>query len=311
MLPTRVHAPLDRHPLAREAVVVALLFGSFLVWIEALRPIGYMVASATDPLITVNSDAWALANNALVNGAILVAGMVVFTAIYARVRDLPPSPGVLDRSDLPLLAAATLVPPVGVALVYGLAGVTGTTLSALTDTYVAADTSLVLPMVVTALGLFVGLPAYVLLAHALVQRTLRTATGPWMAVGLTTILVGFVGPTDLAGQGLGVRIAAVSLLLAAGIALPAYAAHSFDRVWLPWVCAVPLALFTIGFVTEWLTGLDGPATVAFALAEVGIVGLGGYTYERTDSLLAPALAYASFVVATKVTVLLFETGVRP
>lgn len=311
MLSARVRAPLEQRPLAREAVVVALLFGGFLLWVEALGPVGHAVASATDPLLTVDSDAWALVNNALVQGGVTVAGMVAFTAVYARTRHLSLSPTVPDRSDLPLLAVTALFPPVWVAVVSGLAGVTGTTLSALTDIYVAADASTVLVVVVTVLGLFVSLPAYVLLAHVLVQRTLRTATSPWTAVGLTTLLVGFTGPRELADPGLGPRAAAVSLLLAAAIALPAYAAHSFDRAWLPRVCAIPLVLFTAGFVVEWLTGLGSPAAAALALGDVAVVTVGGYAYERTGSLLAPALAYASFVAATRATILLFETGISP
>jgi hypothetical protein len=111
--------------------------------------------------------------------------------------------------------------------------------------------------------------------------------------------------------GLELRIAAVSLLLAIAIALPAYAAYSFDRGWLPWVCAVPLALFATGIVAEWLAGIEGSAAAALANTEVALVAIGGYGDGETGSLLAQALAYTSFVAATEATILLFETGVRP
>lgn len=104
------------------------------------------------------------------------------------------------------------------------------------------------------------------------------------------------------------RVAAVTLLLVASIALVAYAAEAFDRGWLSAFCAVPLALFAAGVVLQWAAGFDGVAGAALGLAEVGLVGVGAYAYERTDSLLPPALAYAAFVVARDALSYLSATG---
>jgi hypothetical protein len=311
MIPARVRAPFDDRPLAREGVVAAALFGAFVLWTQVLLEIGVRFGHAFDGYLDLGSGVGALADNALLADVVVIAGMVAFAAVYARVRGMSLPLAVPDRSGLHLVVAAVAVPIASVAAVHGLADLTGTSLAALEGRYVAEDVSLFVSGVVTSLELLLGLPAYVLLAHVLVQRTLGTATRAPVAIGLTTLVVGLVGPTELVGVGAPLRTVAVTVLLPTSIALPIYAAHSFDADWLPWVCAVPLALFGVGLLTSWLADVDGLAGAAFALAQVGVVGLAAYAYEETGSLLPPALAYASLVVATEATIVLFEAGVRP
>jgi hypothetical protein len=312
MIPARVRAPFDERPLAREGVVAAALLGGFVLWIQLLLAIGLRLAGVAESFLTVESNAWALAETVLVADAVAVVGMVAFAAAYVRVRGLSVTLGLPDRSELwAVAAAAVAVPAASVAAVYGLAHATGTTLSSLTGTFVAEDVSLVVPATLMALQLLLGLPAYVLVTHVLVQRTLRAAAGPSVAIGVTTLVVGLAGPTELVTTTVTLQTAVVALLLPVSVALPVYASHSFDVDWLPWLCALPLALFGIGLVTSWLADVDGVAGAAFGLVQIGIVGLAAYSCEETGSLLPPALAYASFVVATEAMVLFFEAGVRP
>ncbi|WP_436909317.1 hypothetical protein [Halosimplex marinum] len=308
MVPTQVRAPFDRRPLAREAAVAVAAFGAFVLWIHALWPVASTLRSVVRPGALAETGLGSLAATALTNAAVVVAGTIVFTVAYARVRGRPLPLGSPDRADLPVVAAAVLAPVGVVAAVQLLAGATGTNLAALTGSSYAAGADPFTAGVVTALGLSFGLPAYVLVTHALVQRTLRSAASPAAAVGLTTLLVGTVGPTDLVSAGLPLRVAVVTLLLIASIALPVYAADAFDRGWLSALSALPLAVFAAGALLQWVTGLDGVAGAALGLAEVGLVGISAYAYERTESLLPPALAYAAFVVARDAVAFLVGTG---
>lgn len=307
----RLRDPFDRRPLAREGLIAALAFGAFLLWTEVLRSAGLLAASAVDPLLTTSSPLWSLADNAIVASAVIVAGMACFAAGYVRLRGLSVGAIAPETGDLPLVAAAVLLPAAAVAAVYGAASATGTTLSALHGTSAAPETPLIYPVVITGIALSVGLPAYVLLAHVIVQRTLRRAADAGTAIGVTAVLIGFTGPTELIGSGLPMRTSVTTVLLAVAIALPVYAAESFDREWLPWLCGAPLALFAIGFVAEWAADVDGLAAGAYALTRVGVVALGACVYERTDSLLPPALTYAAFVVSIEAVVVGLEAGVPP
>lgn len=308
MVPTDVRAPFEEHPLAREGAIAVAAFGAVVLWIHALSPVASALQSVVRPGALAETGLGSLAATALTNSAVVVAGTVAFTASYARVRDRPIPLALPDRADLPLVAAVAVAPVAAVGVVELLAGATGTSTAALTDSSYAPGVDPVGPATITALVLALGLPVYVLVTHALVQRTLRSAARPWVAIGLTTLLIGTVGPTDLVSSGRPFQVAAVTLSLAAAIAIPVFAAEAFDRAWLSAFCALPLAIFAGGVVVQWATGFDGFADAALGLAEVGLVGISAYAYERTESLLPPALAYAAFVVARDAVSFLVGTG---
>ncbi|WP_436932640.1 hypothetical protein [Halosimplex halobium] len=308
MVPTRVRVPFEEGTLAREGAIAVAAFGAFVLWIHALWPVAGAVESAVRPGALAGTGAGSLVATALTTSAVVVAGTVAFTAAYASVRDRPVSLALPGRADLPLVGAAAAAPVAAVGAVELLAGATGTSLTALTGSSYGPGTDPVVAATLTALVLFLGLPVYVLVTHAVVQRTLRSAGRPAVAVGLTTLLIGTVGPTELVSRGLPLRVAVVTLLLIASIALPVYAADTFDRSWLSALSALPLAMFAVGALAQWATGLDGAAGAALGLAEVGLVGVSAYAYERTDSLLPPALSYAAFVVARDAVAFLVGTG---
>ncbi|QPV63414.1 hypothetical protein I7X12_01900 [Halosimplex litoreum] len=308
MVPTHVRAPFEEHPLAREGAIAVAAFGAFVIWIHSLGPVASALQSVVRPGAFAATGLGSLAATGLTNSAVVVAGAVAFTAAYARVRGRSVPLSLPDRSDLPLVAAVAVAPVAAVAVVALLAGVTGTSLAALTGSSYAPGVDPVGPATVTGLVLALGLPVYVLVAHALVQRTLRSAARPSVAIGLTTLLIGTIGPTDLVSSGRPLQVAAVTLSLVAAIAIPVFAAEAFDRAWLSAFCAVPLAVFAAAVVIQWATGFDGVAGAALGLAEVGLVAVSAYAYERTDSLLPPALAYAAFVGARDGLSFLVGTG---
>jgi hypothetical protein len=308
MVPTQVRAPFEERPLAREGAIAVAAFGAVVLWIHALWPVAGAIRSVVRPGALAETGLGSLAATALTNSAVVVAGTVAFTAAYARVRGRPVPLALPDREDVPLVAAVAVAPAGAVGVVELLAGATGTTTASLTGSSYAPGADPGVTAVVTALALFLGLPVYVLVTHALVQRTLRSAASPAVAIGLTTLLIGTVGPTDLVSWGRSFRVAAVTLSIVAAIAVPVYAAEAFDRAWLSAFCALPLALFAAGVLAQWATGFDGVAEAALGLAEVGLVGVSAYAYERTESLLPPALAYAAFVVARDAGAFLVGTG---
>lgn len=254
---------------------------------------------------------WPSGNYALdvaASGVVLLIGLSVFAAAYVRLRDLTVPTDLPDRSALPLVAAAALVPTALVSLAAVLAGLTGAGLSTVAGVGIAADTTWPSLAVTTLAMLFVSLPAYLIVAHVLVQSTLADATDRWTALALTSVVVLAIGPEEFAVLVAGPVDVLRPIGVAVAIALPVYARVSFERPWLTALSAAPLAIVAIGVVGRWLGGLDGPAAVAFALAEAAVVLVGVYGCDRTDSIVPSAVAYATYVIAVDAFVFLFDAG---
>jgi len=311
MVPRRLRAPLDERPVARETTIAVVAVGAFVIWIQALWSLAYRVTSVVDPDALATTDLGELAATALSNRAVLLAGIVAFALVHARLRGLPVEVSLPGRRDLPTVAAAALVPLAGVAAVTVLASATGTSLTVLEGTYYAQDTGPLFPATLTLLTLLVGLPAYVFVAHEVVQRPLSAAGRPWAAIAVTTLFVGAIGPREIVGTGLPVRAAVVFLVLAACVALPAVAAHAFDSEWLPPLCAIPLALFVGGVLVGRIGDADGLAEGALVLTGFAVVAVAAHGYERTASPVVPAVAYAAFVVSVDAVAFAVGIGATP
>ncbi|QLH81825.1 hypothetical protein [Halosimplex pelagicum] len=311
MVPKRLRAPFDERPVARETAVAVVAVGAFVVWIQALWSLAYRVTSTVDPDALATTDLGELTATALSNRVVLLAGIAVFALAHARLRGLPVELSLPDRTDIPMVATAALVPVAGVAAVTVLASATGTTLAVLEGTYYAQDADPLLPATLTLLTLLVGLPAYVFVAHEAVQRPLSAAGRPWTAVAVTTLFVGAIGPREIVGTGLPARAAVVFLVLAACVALPAVAAHAFDYEWLPALCAIPLALFVGGVLVSRFGGADGLAEGALVFTGLAVVAVAAHGYERTGSLVVPAVAYAAFVVGIDAVAFAVGIGATP
>lgn len=290
-------APLERYPLAREAALAALAFGMLQVAVAASAAVGAPLAGAMRDLASPMADSGPehLVVSALTSTVVVAGGLTVAAVAYVRVRDLPVPLALPGRADLPLVAAALAGPALALAVAALVGDLTGTPFYELSGSRSAPGAAVHISAVITLLGLALGLPAYLLFAHVVVQPTLRTASDGVTAAGLTTLFVALIGPTSLVRPG-PLRAFAVPVLFALAIALPACAAHWYDRRWLTAVAAVPLALVLAGGAHDRLVDVAGPAGALYAGGEVLVVALGSAGVARTDSVVPAAVAFTSYAV---------------
>lgn len=299
--------PFDHRPIAREVLIAFLTIVGLTLWLVAIEPLAYDVADLVPLSAVVPADANSLVVFSLVPGFVLVLGMVAFAAAYVHFRSISVPVTLPDRTALPDVVLAVVVPGGLVVVATGLLGASDPTLAATASVVPAPGTNAVWAVDRIAALLLYGVPAYFLTAHVLVQRTLRRATDPLVAVGLTTLL--FV-PLDLTvgTNVLPVRMVAATALFALALALPVFAAHYFDEPWLPLLCAVPLAVLVGAVFLEFVGNATDPASAVALFAKVLVVAVGAYTYERTDSPVPPVLAYASFVATSEAMALVAANG---
>lgn len=299
--------PFDRRPVAREVLLAFLAVVGMTLWLVAVEPLAYDVSNLVSVSEVVPDDANSLVVFSLVPSAVLVLGMVAFAFAYVRLRSIRVPVALPNRTALPDVVLAVVVPGGLVVVATGLLGASDSTLAAVPAVAPAPGTSAVWAVDRIAVRLLYGAPAYFLVAHVLVQRTLRRATDPLVAVGVTTLVL---VPFDLTvgTNVLPLQLAAAAALFALALALPVFAAYYFDEHWLPWLCAVPLAVLVGAVLLEFAGTATGVASAVALLAKVIVVALGAYTYERTDSPLLPVLAYASFVATGEAMALLAANG---
>lgn len=290
--------PFDHHPLAREALVALVAVGALGLWVNL---VGTFVREYV-PFEAIDAPGGPSAELALTGfgmSVFFIAGMVLFVGAYLRVRDIEVSPTIPDRQVLAYGAGATAAGLALVGFVSLVVVVTGSSFTDVTGTSYGPGAVLGITMLITGLGLFVGVPAYVLVSHVLLQRTIERAGRPTIAIGLTTFVVGAIGPTavlDVSPLQGGIGL----VLVAGAIALPVIAAERYEHRWLVVVTAIPAVLLVAGLLAERISDLAGVAGGAHLLAVLGVVAVGAYAYERTDSVVPSALAYATFVVALDV-----------
>jgi hypothetical protein len=248
----------------------------------------------------------------LVDGGLLLVGLVAFAGVYVRVRDVDVGVARPTTADLPTLAAAALTPLALVAATKLVGVATGVPYNALTKASVAADAPLGPIVFVAGLGLLVGVPALLVVCQVLVQGSFERVVDGDAAVVLTTLVAGFLfvndagGLTTLPERG---KLAGAAVL--AGLVGAALVVHErTGRDWLRYLGAAP----AVAFVT--LVGLSAVASVdtlaggLFALAHLVTFAVAAFAYDRTDSLLGPAVAYASLLLADRAVVVVFEAGMR-
>jgi len=250
--------------------------------------------------------------NGLVNAVILLGGLVAFVAAYAAVRDFDVGLRLPARGDLPVVALAALLPVVLVALTKAVGVLTGVEFNALVMMSVAADASLRPVVLVTGLGLLVGVPALALTCQVLVQRSFERVMGRGGAVAATTLVAGFVMVSDTGGlasvpeTGPLAGVVLFALLVAGAL----FVAERTDDDRVRVLAALPalalVALIALSVVVE-LTSVAG---AVFGISQLAVLAVAAYAYARTDSLLAPAIAYASFRVASRAIVVFLEAGLQ-
>jgi hypothetical protein len=302
-----LRAAVDRRPLAREAMVATAALGAFGLWIDLVgwATRRYVPLGALDIPGGANAG---LALTGFLVSVVLLAGMALFVATFARLRGAECTPALPGRRALGAGAGAVGAGVVLAGTVRLAGALSGESLSSATGITHGPGASVGIVALVTALGLFVGIPAYLVVTHVLVQNSLRRASTPRTAVAATALAVGVLGPTAVLDV-TAVRATVGASLAVIAIALPVVAAERYGRRWLTALTALPLLLLAAGVGAERLAAVDGPASAAYLCAEILVVGVGAAAHERTDSTLPSALAYASFVVAAEAFVFVAQVGV--
>jgi hypothetical protein len=307
--------PLDRNPLARESVITVLAVGTLMLWFGLVvrtglsRAVSDALYALTDPIVP-DTGHWGLAVSAMSVNLVLFVTLLAFAVAYVRVRDVTVPLTLPDRSDLPLVALAVVGPAAMVAVTDLVAALTGSSLSAVSGTSVGAGASPVIVGMITVLGLLAILPTYLLVAHVIVQRTLRRVADARTTTVVTVAVVAVFGLFDVVTTRVSVVTVVLPLAIALAIVLPVYAAEYYDDRRLTAFAALPLVIVGLGMLETMFVDIDAVADLPFALGKLFVVALGVYAYERTDSLVPSALALTTFVLTTDALVFLLEAGLR-
>lgn len=294
----------SRRPIAREFGVVTVVLVGLFLWqhlVQRALTAAFGTPAFGDVLV-----------GGLVNGVLLLGGLVAFAGAYAAVRNLDWGLALPSTADLPTVGLTALAPVALVALTKLVGVVTGVPYNSLTKTAVAADASLLPVALLAGIGLLVGVPALVVTCQVLVQRSFERAVGADGAVALTTLVTGFAmvstigGLTPVPDSG---KLAGVALFAGLlGVAL--YATERATRDWLRYLGCAPLVAFVAVVALSGIAQVESVAGGLYALTQIAVLGVAAYGYDRTGSLLVPALAYTSSLLASRTVVVVFEAGMQ-
>lgn len=286
------------------AFAVAVVSG-FSLWRRAASTVASPVVDSFAPSV-------GLLVHGLVGGGLILAGACLLAGAYVTLRDVEVGAALPSRADLPLAGLALSLPVALVGLTKAVGALTGVPYGSLTLSAVAADAPVEPFLVVTGLGLFVGVPSYLLTCQVVVQGSLRKVLEGDAAVGATTAVAGFL-LLDAHG-GLSPfpdrerLVGAVLFVAAVGLAL--FAVGRARRRWVRALSCLPAILLVALTVLSGVAAVESVAGGLFVATQVAVLGVAAYAFERGDSLFVPALAYASLSVANQVVVFVFEAGVR-
>lgn len=300
------HTLVDRshRPLATElGAITAVLVGVYLWHRVVLVLAGPLTAALGPSPVTMPLGGLATAG-------LFVVGVVAFGVAYTRARGIDVGLAGPTRADAFPLGLAVVI-PVALVGVTKLAGaLTGVPYSALAKTYYTADSPILPIVVLVVLGLVVNVPGLVVVCQVLVQRSLERVLAGDHAVVLTTLVAGFAMTSDTGGLDvvpeLGKLVGAAAFVLVLGAAL--FVVERSGREGLRPLVYAPVLLFVALVAVSGVAEVDSVAGGLFALSQVGVVGVAAYAYDRSGSLLVPALAYLSSALG-QFAVLVLEAGV--
>lgn len=293
------------HPVAVElGIITALLIGVYL-WRGLVRE-GLTVVVGTPPVVG------GMVSGALVSGGVLLLGLIAFTSVYATYRDIDIGLGLPSRNDATPAGIAVLVPVVCVAVTKLTGAVTGVPYNSLTKTSVAADAPVLPVLLIAGLGLIVGVPVLVVICQVLIQGSFEQVVSAKAAIVLTTVMTGFVMVSNTGGlvtvPEFGKLVGAVLFTLSLGVAVSAN--DRTDSRWLRCLGFVPVLLVTAIIILSGIAEIETIAGGLYAATQLAVLGIAAYTYNETESLLIPALAYASLLLANRSVVFVFEAGMQ-
>jgi len=248
----------------------------------------------------------------LLVGGVLLAGVVCYGVGYAGFRGIDVGlrpPTAADRRSLGL----AVVGPLGlVALTKTVATFTSVPYNALTTSAYSAGTPVGAVLSLLGPGLLVGALSLTIVCQVLVQGTFARIVDGRRAALLTTIFAAVVltsstgGLTAFPDRGK-LALAAVFVVT---LALALYAVDEVDREWVQYLAYVPVSAVLGLVVLSWAGATGSLAELLFGATHVAVLGLAATGYERTDSLVVPAAAYLTSLLANEVVVVLFEAGMR-
>lgn len=318
----RVTDPLSRRPLEVAAPVVALFF--LPIWIELFLMAVYRSVGFPDWLPPFYDAA-----------VLSLVWLAAFAVLFAVVRPVDRFLRLPARDSVGFVGVAVLAPAALVLLtdlVAGLRGVAYVRLAEVPAPLFALPESAWISITVeqwltmTLVWLVFGVASSLVVCQLVVQASLRDSLGPRPAVAAAAC----VGAAVLVGQGLDLGVAGTgypiqgniaALLLWLAVIGVAIAGTVFaERRWLRRYALAPTALLALATLAQF-AGLVGSGgligaeldlasasvpTVTHVVALVLIVALAAYGYERTRSILTPALAYASTYLTAAFVVGVFE-----
>lgn len=292
-------------PIVLEfGIITALLVGVYL-WHELVSEV-LRAGFGRSPII----DGVFLGG--LVNGGTLLFGLIAFAAVYSRFREIDLGLRFPSRKAAPLVGLAVLTPIIFVALTKLVGVVTGVPYNSLIKISVAADAPALPVFLISGLGLIIGVPMLVVICQVFIQASFTQVVSADTVIVLTTAVAGFVMVSNTGGIAtvpeLGKLIGASAFTLSLGIAV--YGNDRLEADWLRYLGFAPVVVVTAIIV---LTGIAAVETVAgglFAVTQLAVFVIAAYTYDRTGSLLAPALTYAALFLANRTVVFVFEAGLQ-
>lgn len=247
----------------------------------------------------------------VVTGGILLVGVAAVAGVYVTARDVDVG-GLRPTGRIPTVAGAALAPVALVALTKLVAVASGTTYGALFQRSYGAPAGVEMFVSTTALMVFLLAPTLLLVCQVIVQGGLRRVVAEDAVVPATTLLTGFLlvdatgglemlpGPGKLVGAG----------LFVGAVAVAQYGTERFEQSLFRYLALVPAALLVVLTVVTGIAGVGTVPAVLFLGVKVAVLGVAAYAYDRTGSLLAPLLTYASFLATSEAVVYVFEAGVQ-
>ena len=304
--------PNENHPVARldttiavEFAIVTTVFAGLYVWQRIL---------SDTLLVAFGSSPWfeEVLIDGLLSGGLFIVGLTLFTVVYVAYRDIDSGLKLPKRADMALIGLVGVVPAVLVGLTKLVGSLTGVPYNSLTMTSYAADASVMPVLLLAGLGVGIGVLTLVIVGQVLVQGSFKRAVGEDLAIVLTTIVTGFVMMSNTGGLGTvpdqGKLIGTILFALSLGVGL--YTVQSMSSNRLRYLAYAPVLLVTAVIVLSGIAEIESVAGGLFVATHVAVLGIAAYAYERTSSVLVPALVYTSLLLANTTVVFVLEAGMQ-
>lgn len=291
------------HPVVRELVTVTAVLTLVYFW-ERLLPF------LSGPLAAALDGASGSAHvGILLASSLFLVGTLAIVRGYAAVRSLDAGLSLPTRDDADTAALAVGLPLLAVALTKAVGLFTGVTFGELARRSYASDPPLFPVLFVVGVSTVVGVVTLVVLCQVVIQGSLARALDGQRTVVLTALVTGFVATSNVSGFAIvpdtGRLVGAVLFvgLLLVGLLVSDAAAWDGRRV-----AAALGVCFLVVVVASTALETDSVAGGLYTLTHLATLAVAAYAYERSGSLLLPALSYLTVVLGGHAVVLVAEVG---